>query len=231
METSSGGRFRPLETIHWNKNRVRLIPLKTDFECVQANCRNRLKEYHDFLRGYDEYQALDNKTKAEVDKEMIAEENEILGQECEVILAHWRRDYPNQFGEDDIPLANSAIPIEVDIPLNSPAPPVNPSPKLCTMAQIKILLDSVAMRLSSSSTSLKLLASSVPVPSSSSHPSASTRPPTLQRCRCLFSMNGAEGSSVTAGVAPAVGLARAATFGTSSTRESISRGTRFKIRL
>ena len=61
---------------------------------------------------------------------MIAEENEILEQERQAILADWRRYYPNQFGEDGSPLANPPVPIEVDTPPNSPAPPVNPSPKL-----------------------------------------------------------------------------------------------------
>ncbi|PUU72835.1 hypothetical protein B9Z19DRAFT_1136569 [Tuber borchii] len=86
------------KTIGWNKNRANLSPLETALECV-----------------------LDDKTKAEVDREMIAEENEILEQECEAILADWRRYYPNQFDQDGSPLANPPIPIEVDSPPNSPA--------------------------------------------------------------------------------------------------------------
>ncbi|PUU72701.1 hypothetical protein B9Z19DRAFT_1069563 [Tuber borchii] len=52
-------------------------------------------------------------------------------------------------------------------------------------------------------------------------------PPTI----LLFSMNRAAGSPVAATLEPTVGLSRAATFGTSRTREPISGRTRFKIRL
>ncbi|PUU82447.1 hypothetical protein B9Z19DRAFT_1120778 [Tuber borchii] len=183
-----------------NKNRVNLSPLETAFECARANWGNRLKQRPDFARGYDEYQALNDETKAVVDREIIAEENEILEQVYEAILADWQRYYPNQFGKDNSPLANPPIPIEVDSPPNSPAPSLNPSPNVRPMVRIKSLLDRVVKRPRSSSTGRS------------------------------FSMHGAAGSPVAASVEPAVGLARAATFGTSRTREPISGRTRFKIR-
>ena len=66
------------ETIRRNEHRASLTPLETAFECAWANRGNRLKQGRNFARGYDEYQALDDEMKAEVDREMIAEENEIL---------------------------------------------------------------------------------------------------------------------------------------------------------
>jgi len=61
--------------------------LETAFERARANRGNHLKQRPDFARVYGEYQALDNETKAEVDREMIAEENEILEPERQAILA------------------------------------------------------------------------------------------------------------------------------------------------
>ena len=110
------------------QEQVTLTPLETTFERAWANRGTRLKQRRNFARGYDEYQALDDEMKAEVDREMIAEENEILEQERQSILADWRRYYPNQFGDDGSPLVNPPISIEVDTPPNSPMSPVNPSP-------------------------------------------------------------------------------------------------------
>jgi len=63
-----------LETISRNEQRASLTPLETTFERARANQGNRLKQRHDFARRYDEYQAVDHKTKAQVDQEMIVEE-------------------------------------------------------------------------------------------------------------------------------------------------------------
>jgi len=217
------------ETIRRNRNRARLTPLETAFERGWANRGNRLKQRSDFARGYGEYQALDDETKAEVDREMIAEENEILEQERQAILADWWQHYPNQFGQDGSPLANPPIPIEVDTLPNSPAPPVNPSPKMHPVARMKSLLDRVAKRPRSSSMGSTRLAGSAPAPSPSPA-SASCHSPTLQGRSPSFTMHGAAGPSVASSVAPAMGLARAATFPTSSTREPISVRTRLRNR-
>jgi len=103
------------------------------------------------------YQALDDETKAQVDQEMIVEENEVLEQERGAILADWRRYYPNQFSDDGWPLVNPLTPIEVDSPPNSPASPVFPSPKLRPAARMKSLLDLVVKRPRSSSTGSPLV--------------------------------------------------------------------------
>jgi len=78
------------ETILRNGYRASLTPLETDFQWARANLGNRLKQRHDFERRYDEYQALDDETKAQGDKEMIVEENEFLEQENVAILVDWR---------------------------------------------------------------------------------------------------------------------------------------------
>jgi len=104
--------------------------LETAFECARANRGNRLKQCRDFARRYDEYQVLDDETKAQVGQEMIVEENKVLEQELVAILGDWRRYYPNQFGDDGLPLVNSPTPIEGDSQLNSSASPVFPSPKM-----------------------------------------------------------------------------------------------------
>ena len=77
------------ETIRRNEHRASLTPLETAFERARANRGNRLKqlERRDFARRYDEYQALDDETKAQVDQKMIVEENEVLEQERVAILA------------------------------------------------------------------------------------------------------------------------------------------------
>ena len=118
--------------------------METAFECRRTNRGNRLKQRPDFARGYGEYQGLDNETKAEVDREMIAVEHQILEPECQAILAVWRQHYPNQSGQDGSPVANPPIPIEVDTPPNAPAPPVNQSPKMHPVAPMKRLLGRVA---------------------------------------------------------------------------------------
>jgi len=131
------------ETIHQNEHRVSLTPLETTFERARANWGNRLKQCRDFVRRYDEYQALDDETKAQVDQEMIVEENEVLEQERVAILADWRRYYPNQFGDNGLPLVSPPTPIEVDSPPNSPVSPVFPSPKMRPAARMKSLLGRV----------------------------------------------------------------------------------------
>jgi len=83
------------ETIHQKEHRASLTPLETAFQRARANRGNRLKQRRDFARRYDEYQVLDDETKAQVDQEMIVEENEVLEQERVAILADWRRYYPN----------------------------------------------------------------------------------------------------------------------------------------
>jgi len=62
-----------LETIRRNEHRATrsLTPLETAFERARANRGNRLKQRRDVAQRYDEYQALDDETKAQVDQEMI----------------------------------------------------------------------------------------------------------------------------------------------------------------
>jgi len=190
--------------------------LETAFERGRANRANRMKQRCDFARKYGQYQALDDETKAEVNREMIAKENEILEQQRRAILADWRQHYPNQFGQHGSSLANPPIRIEVDTRPNSPAPPVNPSPKMRPVARMKSLLDCVAKQPRSSSMGSTLLAGSAPAPSPSPA-SASCQSPTLQGRSRSFTMHGAAGPLVASSVSPAMGLARAATFATSST--------------
>src|SRR5713101_2782710 len=174
------------ETIRRTEHRASLTPLETAFERARANRGNRLKQRRDFARRYDQYQALDDETKAEVDQEMIAEENEILEQERGAILADWRRYYPNQFGDDGAPLPNPPIPIEVDTPPNSPASPVNPSPKMRPAARMKSLLDRVVKRPSRLSTGSALVPASGPSASQESPP----RQHTIWERGCSFTMHG-----------------------------------------
>jgi len=145
------------ETIRRNEHRASLTPLETAFECARANRGNSLKQRRHFARRYDEYQALDDETKAQVDQEIIVMENEVLEQEGVAILADWRRYYPNQFGDTALPLVNPPTPIEVDSPPNSPASPVFPSPKMRPAARMKSLLDRVVKRPRSSSTGSALV--------------------------------------------------------------------------
>jgi len=42
------------------------------------------------VRRYGEYQVLDNETKAQVDQEMLVEENEVLERKRVAILADWQ---------------------------------------------------------------------------------------------------------------------------------------------
>jgi hypothetical protein len=218
------------ETIRRNEHRASLTPLETAFERARANRGNRLKQRRDFARRYDEYQALDDETKAEVDQEMIVEENEVLEQERQAILVDWRRYYPNQFGDDGLPLANPPIPIEVDSPPNSPASPVTPSPKMRPAARMKSLLDRVVKRPRSSSTVSTLVPPPGPLGSQEAPPRGTRQLAIRERSRS-FTARGAPASPTDSAVGPPVALARAATFTTGSTREPISHRTRFRIGL
>jgi len=64
--------------------------LETAFECARANQGNFLKQRRDFAQRYDEFQALNDETKAQVDQERIVQENEILELHRVAILADWR---------------------------------------------------------------------------------------------------------------------------------------------
>jgi len=204
--------------------------LETAFERARANRGNRLKQRRDFARRYDEYQALDDETKAQVDPEMIVEENEVLEQERVAILADWRRYYPNQFGDDCLPLVNPPTPIEVDSPPNSPASPVFPSPKMRPAARMKSLLDRGVKRPRSSSTGSPLVPP--PGPSvSQDAPPRRTRQLAIREHSHSLTMRGAPVSPTGSPVGRPVALARAATFNTGSTREPISHRTRFRIGL
>jgi len=218
------------ETIRRNEHRASLTPFETAFELARANRGNRLKQPGDFPRRYDEYQALDDETKAQVDQEMIVEENEVLEQERVAILADWRRYYPNQFGDDGLPLVNPPTSSEVDSRPNSPASPVFPSPKMRPAARMKSLFDRVVKRPRSSSTGSAL----VPPPG----PSVSQDPPprrapqlAIQECSHSLTMRGAPVSPTGSSVGPRVASARAATFNTGSPRDPILHRTRFRIGL
>jgi len=104
---ASGHSVNPV-TIRRNEYRASLTPLQTPFERARANRGNRLRQRRDFARRYDQYQALDDETKVQVDHEMMIEENEVLEQECVAILVDWPRYYPNQFGDDGLQLLNPA---------------------------------------------------------------------------------------------------------------------------
>ena len=179
---------------------------------------------------YDEYQALDDETKAQVDQEMIVEENKVLEQERVAILADWRRYYPNQFADDGLLLVNPPTSVEVDSPPNSPASPVFPSPKMRLAARMKSLLDRVVKRPRSSSTGSAL----VPPPGPSVYqdaPPRRTRQLAIRERRHSLTMRGAPVSPTGSTVVRPVALARAATFNTGSTREPISHRTRCRIGL
>jgi len=218
------------ETIRRNEHRASLIPLETAFERARVNRGNRLKQRRDFARRYDEYQALDDETKAQVDQEMIVEENEVLEQECVAILADWRRYYPNQFGDDGLPLVNSPTPIEVDSPPNSLALPVFLSPKMRPAVRMKSLLDRVVKRPRSSSTGSALVPPLGPSVSQDAPPRRTRRLAIRERSHSL-TMLGAPVSPTGSPVGRPVALARAATLNTGSTREPISHRTRFRIEL
>jgi len=237
----SGYKWRPLpagalghsvnpETIGWNEHRASLTPLETAFERARANRGNCLKQRRDFARRYDEYQALDDETKARVDQEMIVDENEVLEQERVANLADWRRYYPNQFRDDGLPLVNHRTPIEVDSPPNSPALPVFPSRKMRPAARMKTLLDRVVKRSRSWSTRSALVPPPGPSVSQDAGPRRTRRLAIRERSHSL-TMCGAPVSPTWSPVGRPVALARAATFNTGSTREPISHRTRFKIGL
>jgi len=153
------------ETIRRNQHRASLTPLETAYERARANRGNRLKQRRDFARKYEDYKALDEADKAEVDCAMIAEENQILEQERAAILADWKRYYPNQFGKNGSPLADPPIPVEVDSPESSPAQSVYPSPKVRPAVRMKSLLNRVVKRPRRETTSSSLPASSQLAPS------------------------------------------------------------------
>jgi len=218
------------QTIPRNEHRASLTPWETAFKLSRANRGNRLKQRRDFARRYDEYQALDDQTKAQVDQEMIMEENEVLVQEGVAILAHSRRYYPNQFRDDGMPLVNPPTPIEVDSLPNSLALPVFPSPKMRPAARMKSLLDRVVKRPRSSSTRSALVPP--PGPSvSQDAPPRRTRQLAIQARSHSLTMHGAPVSPTGSPVGRLVALARADTFKTGSTREPISHRTRFRIGL
>jgi len=207
-----------------------MTPLETTFEGATANRGNGLKPPWDFAQRYDECQALDNATKAQVDQEIMVEENEVQEQERVAILADWRRYYPNQFCDDGLPLVNPPTPIEVDSPPNSPALPVFPLQKMRPAARMKSLLDRVVKRPRSSSTGSAL----VPPPGSSVSPDTppgSTRQLAIWERSYSHTIRGAPVSPTGSPIGRPVALARAAIFTTASPREPISHRTRFRIRL
>jgi len=218
------------ETIRRNEHRASLTPLETAFKRERANRGNRLKQHRDFARRYNEYQALDDETKAQVDQEMIVEENEVVEQERVAILADWRRYYRNQFRDDGLPLVNPPSPIKVDSPANPPASPVFPSPKVRPAARMNSLLDCVVKRPRSLSTGSALVPPLGPSVSQDAPPGRTRQLAIRERSHSL-TMCGAPVSSTGSPVGPPVALARAATFNTGSTREPISHRTRFSIGL
>jgi len=237
----SASKWRPLlagplghsvnpESIRRNEHRVSLTPLETAFERARANRGNRLKQGRDFARRHDEYQALDNETKAQVDQEMIVEENEVLEQERVAILADWRRYYPNLFCDAGLPLVNPATPIEVDSPPNSPALPVFLSPKRRPAARMNSLLDRVVKGRRSSSTGSALVPPPGPSESQDALPRRTRQLAIRERSHSL-TMRGTRVSPTRSPVGCPVALARAGIFNTGSTRESISHRTRFRIGL
>jgi len=218
------------ETIHGNEDRASLTPWETAFERARANQGNRLKQRRDFARIYDEYQALDDETKANVDQEMIVEENEVLEQELVAILADWRQYYPNQFCDDRLRLMNPPTPIEVMSPPNSPASPLFPSPKIRPAAQMKSLLDGVVKRPRSLSTGSALVWPPGPSVSHDAPPQC-TRRLAIREPSHSLTMRGALVSPTGSPVGRPVAFPRAATFNTVSIREPISYHTRFRIGL
>jgi len=145
------------ETIRRNEHRAPLTHLETAFERARGNQGNRLKQRCDCARRYDEYQGLDDETKAQVDHGMIVEENEVLEEEGVAILEDWPRYYPNQFSDDGLPLVNPPTPIEVDSGPNSAALAVFPSPKMRPAPRMKSLLELVVKRPRSLSTGSALV--------------------------------------------------------------------------
>jgi len=218
------------ETIHWNEDSTSLTPLDTSVERARVLRGNRLKQRRDFAPRYNEHQVLDDQTKAQVDQEMIVQENEVLEQERVAILADWRRYYPKKFCDDGLPLVNPPTPIEVNSPPNSPASPVFSSPKMRPIARMKGLLDRVVKRPRSSSTGSALVPP--PGPSvSQDAPPWRTRQLAIRKRSHSLTMRGAPVSPTGSPVGGPVAVARAATFNTGSTREPISHRTRFWIGL
>ena len=67
--------------------------METALKRARANQGNRLKQCRDFVPRYNEYQVLDDETKAQMDQEMIMDKIEVLEQEGGAILADWWRYY------------------------------------------------------------------------------------------------------------------------------------------
>ena len=158
------------------------------------------------------------------------EENEVLEQERVAILADWQRYYPNQFGNDGLPLVNPPTSIEVDSLPNSPASPVFPSPKMRPTARMKSLLDRVVKRARSSSTGSSLIPPGGPSVSLDDPPRRS-RHLAIRQCSHSLTMRRAPVSPTGSPGGRPVAVARAARFNTGSTRETISHRTRFRIGL
>ena len=106
------------------------FPFETGFPGARANLANTLSQPCDFARTYDEPQALDGETKAQVDQKMIVEENKVLEQEHLTIVTDWRGYYPNQFYANGLPLVNTPTPLIVDSLPISPASLLFASPKM-----------------------------------------------------------------------------------------------------
>ena len=168
------------ETIRRNEHRANLTPLETAFERARANRGNRLKQRRVFARSFPDYLALADDIKAEVDQEMVVEENEVLEQERRAILAEWRQYYPNQFDKHGLPLANPPIPIEVPTPPGSPLASPNRSPKVRPAARMKNLVERVTKRPRSHTTGSPSFPRTPSMPSPTFPPASSSPPVPLQ---------------------------------------------------
>ena len=158
------------------------------------------------------------------------EENEVLEQECVAIVVDWRRYYPNQFGDNGLPLVNPPTPIEVDSQPHSPVSPVFPSPRMRPAARMKSLLECVVKRPRSSSMGSGLVPPLGPSVSQDTPLRRTRQLGILERSHSL-TMCGAPVSPTGSPVRSPVALVSAVTFNTGSTREPISHRTRFRIGL
>jgi hypothetical protein len=245
------GRSSNPETIRRNEHRANLTPLETAFERARANRGNRLKQHRVFARSFPDYLALADDIKAEVDQEMVVEENEVLEQERRAILADWRQYYPNQFDQHGLPLPNPPIPIEVPTPPGSPLASPNRSPKVRPAARMKNLLERVTKRPRShttgspsfprTNTTSSMSSPSFPPPSSSPPAPLQPSPPRVglrERTR-LFQARTVEGIrnaapllSRRSSASESVPLSRTSTLGSASTvQEPASKRTRLRIGL
>ena len=245
------GRSSNPETIRRNEHRANLTPLETAFERARANRGNRLKQRRVFARSFPDYLALADDIKAEVDQEMVVEENEVLEQERRAILADWRQYYPNQFDKHGLPLTNPPIPIEVPTPPGSPLASPNRSPKVRPAARMKNLVERVTKRprshttgspsfprtnttSSMSSPSFSPPSSSPPAPLQPSPPRVGLRERTrLFQARTVEGIrNAAPLLSRRSSESESVPLSRTSTLGSTSTvQEPASKWTRLRIGL